>query len=396
MRLVICSTEFPPGPGGIATHAHQLATHLKRSGWDVLVISAQDFSTSAEVAAFNAAQSFPIAPLVRWGGIAGFAVTRLAALIRVLRQWRPDLLVATGDGAVYLSALASLTCRLPLAVVEHGRVPGRAEMMLKRWALRRAQRIVAVSEYTRKSALQMGAPGSRTCTIHNGADAGFFHPLPAAEARALRARLGLDNRPVLLTVGNVTRRKGQDAVIRALPRVLERVPGVHYVVAGLPTLRPEFESLARKLGVAGHVAFAGCVSRRRLLEYLNCCDLFVMTSRHASNQFEGFGISVVEAALCGKPAVVSANSGLLEAIADGKTGIAVPEGDEARIAAAISRLLENEQERRQMGEAARTRALTHQTWERCAQQYDRLFRDLVMPAVARSVALGTAAEAPEG
>jgi glycosyltransferase involved in cell wall biosynthesis len=174
------------------------------------------------------------------------------------------------------------------------------------------------------------------------------------------------------------------------------MPDVQYVAVGLPTLRDEFERLAEELGVADHVSFVGCVARDRLLEYLNCCDLFVMTSRHASNQFEGFGISVVEAALCGKPAVVSANSGLLEAIVDGKTGLAVPEGDETATANAILRLLAGDGERLRMGEAALARALAHQTWQHRARQYDRVFRDFIRPISRQSsLSLGTAPEVSE-
>jgi phosphatidylinositol alpha-1,6-mannosyltransferase len=377
LRIAICSTEFPPGPGGIGTHAFQLATHLKSQGWEVQVLSAQDFAAEEEISDFNRSQPFAMTRLHRVGNPLAFAACRLAVVGRVLRRWKPDLVVATGDGALYIAALAGLIRVAPMVAVEHGRVPHGAEMKLKRWALGRAGRVIAVSDYTRGNALAMGVAADKSCTIHNGADADFFTVLPQEEVQELRKRLGLEGKRVLLTVGNVTRRKGQDVVIRALPPILERQPGTHYVMAGLPTMRKEYEALAAELGVSGHVHFVGCISRRELLEWLNCCDLFVMTSRRTRDQFEGFGISVIEAALCGKTSVVSANSGLFEAIVDGQTGIAVPESDSKAVAKAVVNLLGDEGKRSGMGEAARLRALSMQTWRQAASQYDRVFRELI-------------------
>ncbi|PWT93989.1 MAG: hypothetical protein C5B54_00910, partial [Acidobacteria bacterium] len=57
-RLLILSTEFPPGPGGIGTNAHQLALHLLKLGWDVAVLCSQDFVSDAEISAFNDVQPF--------------------------------------------------------------------------------------------------------------------------------------------------------------------------------------------------------------------------------------------------------------------------------------------------------------------------------------------------
>ena len=68
--------------------------------------------------------------------------------------------------------------------------------------------------------------------------------------------------------------------------------------------------------------FLGRLESESLVKYVNACDLFMMTSRHTSTgDFEGYGIAVVEAAFCGKPAVVSRNSGLAEAIVDGGPGL---------------------------------------------------------------------------
>ena len=182
----------------------------------------------------------------------------------------------------------------------------------------------------------------------------------------------------MLTVGNVTDRKGQDIVIRSLPFILKEQPNAQYLIVGKPTKKNEFTELAKKLGVADHVHFQGRADADALLRYFNSCDIFVMTSRYtADGDFEGYGIVVLEAALCGKPSVVSANSGLIEAITDGETGLSVPENDPTKTAEAILSLLSNSDRRIKMGTLARKRTLEERTWKHRAAEYDSFLRGLL-------------------
>jgi phosphatidylinositol alpha-1,6-mannosyltransferase len=244
-------------------------------------------------------------------------------------------------------------------------------------AFNRAAVIVCVSRFTSDLMRRAGIRAAQECVIPNGADPGRFTVLPAAEVASFRARLGLDSGPLILTVGNVSERKGQDVVIRALPEVLRHHSDARYAMAGLPTRRAELVRLAEGLGVAGHVHFLGRLDPDDLVRAYNACDVFAMTSRTtAAGDCEGFGIAAVEAALCGKPAVVSRGSGLVEAIADSRTGVAVPEDDPAATATALVGLLDNPARRAEFGRAARDRALAEQTWERRVREYDELFRVL--------------------
>jgi phosphatidylinositol alpha-1,6-mannosyltransferase len=103
-----------------------------------------------------------------------------------------------------------------------------------------------------------------------------------------------------------------------------------------------------------------------------------MTSRYTSaGDFEGYGIAVLEAALCGKPAVVAANSGLLEAIVEGETGLSVPENDPARTADAIVSLLSNREHRMKMGNSARKQTLEERTWKHRTLEYDSFLRSIL-------------------
>lgn len=380
-RLLLVSTEFPPGPGGIGTHAYHLALQLRERGWEVAVFAAQDYADEARIRAFNQNQPFPIVRLEKVAGSPIRAVRRFRAAWEFARTWKPDLVVASGDRAASLAAWVARTRRLPWVAVGHGGefcLASPAKRRLVRWAFNRADAVVTVSEYTRARMLGAGIRPRMDRVIPNGADEVRFTARPPEESAAFRSEHGLDGACILLTVGNVYERKGQDVVIRALPAVMERAPHVRYLVVGTPTRAEEFGRLAASLGVAEQVRFLGCVDPDTLVRCVNASDLFVMTSRHsADGDFEGYGIAVVEAALCGKPAVVSGNSGLAEAVVDGATALCVPENDVEATAGAILALVEDEALRHRMGEHAQRRARAEQTWSRRVAEYDRFFREIL-------------------
>lgn len=388
MRLLILASEFPPGPGGIGTHAYEIARQLVRLNWEVAVISPQDYASQEEVTQFNNSQPFPVVRLSSPPIAPLKALQRWRVKNRWVRRWRPDIILASGQRAVWLAA--SLPHELPWVAVGHGTEFGVAENWvgkLTRWAYGRATCVACVSQFTRQQMRAMGIRPRSEIIVPNGADDARFNVLPPHQVAAARRALNIAPGRLLMTVGNVTERKGQDVVIRALPRILEKFPDTHYLIAGLPTKKKEFQQLADELGVAGHVHFRGRVDATALAAYLNCCDVFVMTSRHTpGGDFEGYGIAVVEAALCGKPAVVSANSGLVEAIVEQQTGLAVPQEDESATAAAVISLLADDELRRRMGDDARRRAVGEQTWRRRGQEYDSLLKSLLAERAVAAVA----------
>jgi phosphatidyl-myo-inositol dimannoside synthase len=380
MRLQLFSSEFPPGPGGIGTHAFEVARQLQRLGWEIRVLAVQSYAPEQEIESFARALPFPVTRLSRTTLPPLKAVLRFWALTRSVRGWRPSVILATGNRCVWLASMFRVMSRVPLVAVGHGTEFGLKsswERTLTRWAFGRADGVVAVSRYTLSKMHELGARPQSERVINNGADEEAF--APGGESEGFRQRHGLGKLPLLLSVGNVTARKGHDTVIRALSEILRVVPGVQYVVIGLPTLRARMEALATQLGVAERVHFLGRVDQETLAAAYNACDVFLMPSRNTPDgDFEGFGIAAVEAALCGKPSIVSAGSGLAEAVQDGVTGICIPEDDAAAMAAAVIRLLLAPELRTHMGEAARQRALTEQTWSVRAREYDEFLRAIVM------------------
>ncbi|HEY3862557.1 MAG TPA: glycosyltransferase family 4 protein [Verrucomicrobiae bacterium] len=376
MKILLLSSEFPPGPGGIGTHAFQVISHLHRLGCETAVMTPQDYADEAECRAFNASLSFAVHRIDSGLGLLREAVARWNAVSRLIREFRPDVMVATGDRMAYLAGVAARRFKLPWVAIEHGRWPERWELLLKKHFFSAASQTVCVSNFTRDRLLEMGVRQDHLVVITNGGDHEQFKQLPEVELKAVDGELAPAGAKWLITVGTVSERKGQDVVIRALPVILQQIPNAHYLCVGLPLAQERFAALARELGVHKHVHFAGKVPASRLVPLLNRADLFVMTSRRLANEWEGFGVAVVEAALCGKPAIVSIKSGLAEAIVDGVTGVGVPEDDAEATAAAAVRLLRNQDERERMGQAARQHALASQTWAQKALAYYGLIERL--------------------
>jgi phosphatidylinositol alpha-1,6-mannosyltransferase len=249
---------------------------------------------------------------------------------------------------------------------------------MSQWSFSRADRVICVSNFTKQYMLKLGVQPKQAIVIPNGADATRFY-LDSQRREAFRRKMDLSDTIVLLTVGSVTERKGHDIVIRSLPYILERVPNVHYLIAGLPRREAYLKDLANSLGVLEHVHFLGRVDEDALVDIYNASDIFVLTSRQTvDGDVEGYGIAVVEAALCGKPAVVSDNSGLAEAIIPNETGLIVEQEDVLATAQAIVTLCQDHALRQLMGMRARHRALNEQTWEYRAAQYELVLQNVLM------------------
>jgi phosphatidyl-myo-inositol dimannoside synthase len=376
-RVLILSSEFPPGPGGIGTHAFQLATYLHHFGWQVLVAARQQYTDRDQAARFNESQPFSVSPFPEPKLRPLRLLSRAMHVRNLLERYRPSVVVASGEHLIYVGAIFLQRAGVPWIAIEHGWTPRAWERHAKQSSFAACTAVVCVSEYSRAQLLRGGVCPRAAVVIHNGADPEKF----AAKQTDCPApgNLGLPtSAELLVTVGSVTDRKGQDLVIRALPQILYHRPRVHYVMIGSASARGEaFMELARRLGVAENVSMTGVLSDAATADIIGRAKLFVMTSRHVPEGFEGFGIAVIEAAFAGLPAVVTGDSGLREAVADGVTGRVVPPGDPTAIASAVVEFLGNDSGRRQMGQSARARALKEFTWEATAHKYSELLSRLL-------------------
>jgi phosphatidyl-myo-inositol dimannoside synthase len=346
----------------------------------VKVLTPQDYADQSEVTNFNRQQSFEIATLPAHRSIVIKWINRLKNFLKSTHTFDPQIVIASGSRAIWLSASILPIRNYCLVVVAHGTEFGAQSGLaaaITRLSANRAHGIICVSAYTRDAMRKLGVVKPTAFIIHNGADHQTFFQLPETVVVDSRQKEGIADKFILLTVGNVSKRKGQEVIIRALPKILQTKPNVMYWMVGLPQEQTSLERLAEHLGVSHAVRFWGRVDVYQLHSLYNTCDLFVMTSRQLSDgDFEGYGIAVLEAALCGKPALVSDNSGLAEAVQDGITGMIVPQNDPVATAAGILSLANAPENLKTLGKQAQRNAINHQTWDQVIARYRVVIKEI--------------------
>lgn len=367
---------FAPHAGGTAVYYHEVWRRLR--GMDVMVVAREHPGALA----FDRQQPFmivrtPFPPIPKVRVVVELVTQFLAGLRLTIA--RPVNIIHVGQ--VYPLGLVAyaihLLTRIPYVLYIHGEEVSVARR--RRWAcavatfvLRHAGAVFVNSWF---SAMQISALGVPACKIHiacPGVDPKRFHPM---DGSALRVRLGDDGRRVLLSVGRLIPRKGQDTVIRLLPRIAASIPDVVYWIAGggVETEHKRLMTLAAAAGVTDRVRLLGEVPDENLPELYAACDIFIMLNRTMPDgDVEGFGIVFLEANACGKPVVAGRSGGAVEAVKDGQTGLLVPETDDDTTVASIVRLLRDADLRNRLGEMGRRWAIKHFSWDRTARRVARV------------------------
>jgi glycosyltransferase involved in cell wall biosynthesis len=220
---------------------------------------------------------------------------------------------------------------------------------LTRWANRatfgRNRAVIAVSAGVAGS---IRSPRHVDVVLH-GVDATATRRDPGARRRG-RESLGLaDDDPVIGTVGNLTRKKDHETLLRAVALVAENVPEMRLVLVGSGPLDADVRRLVAALGLADAVVLTG--SRDDVPELLPAFDVFALSSR-----FEGLPIALLEAMATGLACVATTVGGIPEVVTDGDDGVLVPPADPDRLAAALVALLRDPGRRAELGCRARARA----------------------------------------
>lgn len=303
------------------------------------------------------------------------------------RRWRPAILGGVGRMTAYLRALrpdvanahaaqhayAAIQAGVPTIYTVHGLV--RQEFRTFRgWkqrlmfllpiyydtvAARSSERIVAISPYVvRQYQHRTHAPFQR-----------IEVPIAPAFFEVGAERPG----QVLFTAGNLNERKDYLTMLRALAEVRNAFPNVQLRIAGTgePAYRQRLEDFIRKEGLQANVQFLGVLSREGMVRAYAESSLVLLSSRQETAP----GI-ICEGMAAGRPVVATDVGGVADMVEDGVTGFVVPPGDFQALAEGVVRLLRDEGLRREMGAAARERALNRWWPPRVAEQYRQLYREV--------------------
>ncbi|NLU67677.1 glycosyltransferase family 4 protein [Streptomyces sp. HNM0574] len=377
-KTLIVTNDFPPRPGGIQAFLHSMALRLDPSQ---VVVYASTWKRTAEgieaTRKFDADQPFTV---VR------DRTTMLLPTPRVTRR-ATELLREHGCRSVWFGAAAPLGLMAPalrkagarrLVATTHGHEAGWAQLPAARQLLRRigegTDTITYLGEYTRSRIAGALTPeaAARMVQLPPGVDEKTFHPDSGGDE--VRAGLGLADRPVVVCVSRLVPRKGQDTLIRAMPRVLEQVPDAVLLIVGGGPYRQDLERLARETGVADAVRFTGAVPWEELPAHYGAGDVFAMPcrTRRGGLDVEGLGIVYLEASATGLPVVSGDSGGAPDAVLDGETGWIVRGGAPEEAAERITVLLRDPELRARMGARGRQWVEERWRWDLLAQRLREL------------------------
>ena len=370
MKCLFITTEFPPGPGGIGMHAYNVINELNKQ-FDVqfhVVLTENYNSTNEELNKFRESYMFPIYSLKNAPTVIKL-IRNIYLLSNYALKYKPNVIITSGKHATWYGACLKFIFRKKLICFAHGSEFGtksKKEIKINNWSYSYVDELISVSEYTLKYIREHTKINcKKSIVINNGADQNLFYHINSKKIQDFKRKNNLLNKNILLTLGNVSERKGQWVVIKALPSILEKYPNTFYYCIGNPSEEKRFNKMAQELGVASNVIFTGVKPNNELRFWLNSADVFIMSSTHTSyGDFEGFGISVIEAALCATPAIVTkGNNGVIESIKEGFTGFGIIEKDHVDLSNKINLLLSDEKLRKQLGDNAKERALKKFTWK---------------------------------
>jgi glycogen(starch) synthase len=398
-RVLILSWEYPPViEGGLARHVRKLAEALARQGVEVDVLTRgageaapdRTFESSGKgsVTVYRIAEpGWPrdLGRFVAW-------VERMnedmkaAAHTLSCEQERRYALVHGHDWLVAHAADA-IAERLGVPYVttihatEHGRHQGWVQDHpqchihgIERWMAGRAEQVIVCSYYMRGHVADIfDIDERRVAVIPNGVDPSDLRPVK--NLHALRGEFAAPHEKLVLLVGRLVYEKGFQLALDALPEVIEKVPGVRFLVAGSGTHEQELKAQARRLGLDAHGTFLGWIGDDVLHSLYRISDLCVVPSI-----YEPFGLVALEAMASGCPCIVADTGGLREVVPLGeRVGLRFNGGDAEHLGVMIERLLIDEPLRDRLVAEASEHVLRFD-WDDIAQRTRGIYETLAATA----------------
>jgi len=357
-QILILTSEFPPQPGGIGNHAFNLAKYLQLHDFKVNLIADNRSFSGEEESVFDITLKFQVHRIERIRLRFLMYLKRIITLLSLIKT--SEVIIASGKFSLWIVAFCSLFYNRKYIAIIHGSEVNFKQKLLKTsidWSLKRFSKIIAVSNYTKSLVSHLNH--QNIVVIPNGFDSEKWN-------LNNKNTISLKGQPKLITVGNVTERKGQLNMIQLLPELIKAYPEIHYHCVGISTQKEAFLSIAERLKVENRITFHGRVTDLYLQELLQNSDVFVMlSSPTVTGDVEGFGIAIIEANALGIPSIGAKDCGIEDAISDYKSGILVPYDNVESFKVALQTIL-NDYEIYKIN--AKNWAMQH-TWKSVIKQY---------------------------
>jgi glycosyltransferase involved in cell wall biosynthesis len=394
-RVLFLTESFHPVLGGGETHIRALGRQLVASGMGASVVTRRGDATWPAEETLDGIRVVRVPP--PGPGRSGKYRMVPAALVALWRERRTfDVLVVRGTRVLGLPGLVAgrlLGKPVVLQAEINGEMSGealtwgtrfargpvavvvRALVVLRNLLMRDGDAFVAMSRAIRDELGAAGVAPAKIAHLPHGVDTARFRPVDEAAKRGLRERLGLPREArIVCYTGRLLRGKGLEVLVEAFARIASGAPNARLLLVGSGegqtlSVEGDLATQARAAGLEGRVTFTGRVEA--VEDYLRASDVFAFPS-----VFEALGISLIEAAACGLPAVGSRTGGIVDVIEDGETGVLVEPGEVDALAEALLLLLRDDERRTRMGAAAARRAASRFDFAESAVAYRCLFAEL--------------------
>ncbi|HKI73781.1 MAG TPA: glycosyltransferase family 4 protein [Pseudomonadales bacterium] len=290
-------------------------------------------------------------------------------LVNYFRQTRPRYDIVHDNQSLCWGTLKLQQSGIPLVTTIHHPITSDRDialanepdwgmrLLIKRWysfvdmqtrVARQLKRIVTVSEQSKRDIIEAFAiEPARVSVIHNGIDTETFQPIPGIERDPMR---------IMATASADQPLKGLQYLLHAVAQLRETYPAIELVVLGKLKPNGDTDKLVSSLGLRDRIRFVSGIATSELVRLYAEAGIVVVPS-----VYEGFGLPAGEAMACGAPVISTCGGALPEVVGD--AGLLVPVRDPAAIAAAVSRLIENDEERHRLAIAGRQRIQKLFSWK---------------------------------
>lgn len=262
----------------------------------------------------------------------------------------------------------------------HGHEVWWAKILPFNWAIRyignHVDHLTYLGDFTRQEISRALSAEAASAMVKIAPGIDTVHFAPQSSAAQLRHSLGLTNKKVIVSVGRLVHRKGQDSLISALPGILRHHPEAHILMIGTGPYQEHLVGLVKKLSIQDSITFIGRIQYADLPRYISLGDVFAMPSRSrlAGLEVEGLGIVYLEASACGLPVVAGKSGGAPDAVLEGETGITVDGRDPADIARVVNSLLDDPLMAKAMGQRGREWIISNWRWEIWSTKFTELLK----------------------
>lgn len=378
------TNDFGPRSGGIETFIHGLLVQASKNQERNFVVLTSRQDPQDQVIAFDQKM---------WEENRIKVIRDTAKVLlptRRLAKAATDLFVAHKCQNVIFGASAPLGLLAKslrkagakhIVALTHGHEVWWARMPLFSAALRRigaqADQMTYLGEFTRGAVANVLLREDHSKLVHLPPGVDLTRFTPGIKSVELQKKWGIDDAPVIVSIGRLVARKGSDQLIKAMPDVLQRFPKSKLLLVGTGNYQKRLEKLVRNLKVQDSVIFAGRVEHELLPDYYRLGDIFAAPcrSRYGGLEVEGLGIVYLEASACGVPVIAGKSGGAPDAVLDGKTGLLVDGRDHREVGAAVIKLLSDQPLRQKMGVDGRVWMEQLWSWEGIGTRFEEIISD---------------------